>query len=329
MMTTSSAPPSFGYLLPTFDVPVDSEPLARLGARAEEVGFDVVWIPDSPLVYGLPDPLTIIATLATRTDRVGLATGLLLGGLREPVLLAHNLATLDRLAAGRLIVGLGSGFGSPPSERQFAAVGVEFATRVGRLAETIDAMRKLWAAPGRAVSYAGRHVAFEDVVLSPAPQTTGGPPIWLAGAGERAERRVGRLADGWLPYLRTAELYAEGWRRVQAGAADAGREAQPTPGLYLTASLDASAEKARARLERTIERWYGAPFAFVSELQAMYAGAPEGLRDWLDPYFDAGARHVVLRVADEEPRRGLEAAAAALPLLTDQIGANPEGDRSP
>lgn len=316
MTTTAQAPLSLGYLLPTFDGRIEPDLLLALGAGAEEAGFDAIWVADSPLVYGLPDPLLIIAALATRTNRISLATGLLLAGMREPVLLTHSLATLDGLAQGRLIVGMGSGFGSPQSERQFAAVGAPFATRVARLAETIEAMRALWASAGTPTSYAGRHVAFEDVTLSPAPHQPGGAPIWLAGAGERAARRVGRIADGWLPYLRTPELYAEGWEHVQAGAADAGRPAPPTPGLYLTVSLDASVERARARLQQTIERWYGAPFEFVSQLQAMYVGTPEGLREWLDPYVQAGLRHVVLRVAEDDPQRGLEAAAATLPLLT-------------
>lgn len=302
----------FGYLLPTFDARLEIESLGRLGARAEEAGFDTVWIPDSPLVYGLPDPLAILAILAARTERIGLATGLMLAGMRDPVLLAHALATLDRLAEGRVIAGLGSGFGSPESERQFAAVGVQFATRVGRLAEMVAAMRALWA--GGPASYAGRHVAFEDVTLAPLPHAPGGPPVWLAGAGERAERRVGRIADGWLPYLRTPELYAAGWENVRAGAAEAGRPA-PTPGLYLTIALDADPAAARERLARTVERWYGHPLELVSQLQAMYAGTVEGLRAWLHPYLEIGARHVVLRVADDDPARALETAADALPML--------------
>lgn len=288
----------FGYLLPTFE----AGDMVELGVRAEEAGFDSVWVPDSPFVYGLPDPVTVLAGLAIVTKRVTLATGVLLAALRQPVLLAHTLATVDRLAGGRLIVGLGGGFNSPATERQFAAAGVPFDTRVGRLAETITVLRELWS--GKPVSHAGRHFAFDDVTLSPAPQDP--PPIWLAGAGPAAERRVGRLADGWLPYHPTAELYAEGLCRVRAE----GRE--PTAGLYATVALDPSVDHAQQRLRTTIERWYQYPFEAVSARQATFAGTPAGLRDWLAPYVDAGARHVVLRVADEDPRRGLDTLAAAL-----------------
>ncbi|MFL6125601.1 LLM class flavin-dependent oxidoreductase, partial [Actinophytocola sp.] len=139
-----------------------------------------------------------------------------------------------------------------------------------------------------------------DLVLSPAPASP--PPIWLAGTGVAAAR----LADGWLPYPPTPELYAAGWRRVR----DEGRDV--TPGLYATVALDPSPDAARRRLRTTVERWYGRPFEAVSARQAMYAGSARGLRDWLAPYLDAGVRHVVLRAADDDPRRGLDTLGEAL-----------------
>jgi alkanesulfonate monooxygenase SsuD/methylene tetrahydromethanopterin reductase-like flavin-dependent oxidoreductase (luciferase family) len=135
--------------------------------------------------------------------------------------------------------------------------------------------------------------------------------VWLAGSGEHAERRVGRIADGWLPYPPRAEDYAHGWERVRDSAAQAGRAQAPVPGLYATVALDASPLAAEQRLRRNVERYYGQPLELISSIQAMYAGTPDGLRDWLAPYLAAGARHVILRVADEDAERGLDAAAEA------------------
>jgi probable F420-dependent oxidoreductase len=295
---------SYGYLLRTKGAEIPT--LLDLGARAEELGFDAVWVADSPLVYGQADPLTFLAALAARTERITLGTGVLLAGLREPVLLAHALATLDQIARGRLVAGVGSGFAAPETERMFAAVGVPFETRVGRLTEMVAATRALWAARGEPVSFSGRHVTFEDVRLAPAPHSPGGPPIWFAGAGESAERRAGRLGDGWLPYIPTAAGYAQAWERVQAGAATTDRPAPPTPALYLTVSLDSSEARARERMRETLEAWYGYPLEVLSSLQALYTGTPEGLHDHLAPYLAAGARHIVIRVADNDYRRGLE-----------------------
>lgn len=305
---------TFGYLLPTQEASgADGRKLVSLialGARAEALGFDAVWVPDSPFQYGVPDPMVVLSALAARTERVTLATGVLLAGLRQPALLAQQLASLEALAGGRLRVGLGSGFPSPDSERQFATAGADFASRVPRLEETIELMRALWS-PGRPVSYAGSHIRADELTLSPWPQRTGGPELWLAGAGARAERRVGRLADGWLPYLNTATAYADGLRRVREAAESAGRTRAPVAGLYLTVALDRSDGVARRRLRDTLEGWYRRPFEVISSLQATYAGTPEGLAEHLDAYLEAGLEHVVLRVADES-RRGLEAAAGAV-----------------
>lgn len=304
-----------GYLLPTQEAVGAQagriEALLELGAEAERSGFDTVWLPDSPFQYGVPDPLLMLAALASRTHRVTLATGVLLAGLRQPALLAQQLASLDAIAGGRLRAGFGLGFPSPDSRRQFAAAGVSFATRGARLEESIELMRALWSAPGRPISFSGKHLEVRDLVLSPAPARSGGPPIWLAGAGEAAERRVGRLADGWLPYLPEPAAYAEGWQRVRAAAAEAGRREPPVPGLYLTVALDESPSLARQRLRTTVEQWYGRPFEQIQSLQAMYAGTVDGLRAHINTYLDAGARHFVLRIADE-PRRGMRAAAQAV-----------------
>jgi alkanesulfonate monooxygenase SsuD/methylene tetrahydromethanopterin reductase-like flavin-dependent oxidoreductase (luciferase family) len=309
------SPLTFGYLLPTQEATGDNSArigaLLELGAEAERHGFDTVWLPDSPFQYGLPDPLLVIAALAARTRQITLASGVLLAALRHPALLAQQLASLDALAGGRLRAGFGLGFPSPDSRRQFETAGVPFAKRVTLLEEAVALMRVLWSAPGQLVSYRGQQVAVDDLVLSPAPARTGGPPIWLAGAGARAERRVGRLADGWLPYLPNAHDYGEGWMRVQDAAADAGRVNPPVAALYLTVSLDRSESIARRRLRATVEGWYGRPFELIASLQAMYAGTPDGLGAYLEPYVRAGLEHVVLRVADA-PERGLEAASRAV-----------------
>ena len=305
---------TFGYLLPTQEATGENgdriAALLALGAEAERQGFDTIWLPDSPFQYGLPDPLIVIAALAARTHRVTLASGVLLAALRPPALLAQQLASLDALSRGRLRAGFGLGFPSPVSKHQFETAGVPFANRAAMLEEAVALMRALWTAPGQPVSYTGQHIAVRDLVLSPAPARTGGPPIWLAGAGAPAERRVGRLADGWLPYLPNARDYAEGWKRVQDAAATARRPQPPIPALYLTVSLDQSEPTATRRLRAKVEGWYSRPFETIASLQAMYAGTPQGLAAYLEPYVNAGLEHVVLRVADT-PERGLPTAADA------------------
>ena len=314
---------SIGYLLPTRDAVTQGEPAAApliaLGERAEMLGFDAIWLGDGPLARGRHDALSMIAALAARTKRAFLGTGVLIAALRSVLLLAQAAATVDQIAQGRLLLGIGAGFPFPETERQFEAVGVPYVGRVGRMTETIAAMRALWANPGEPVHYNGRHITLDGVALAPPPHRRGGPPIWLAGAGEAAERRVGEIAEGWLPYPPTAELYAAGWEHVRAASIQAGRERPPLAGLYATIALDASPEIAQQRLRSNIERYYQQPLELIGVLQAMYAGTPEGLAAWLAPYVHAGARHIVLRISDEDPARGLDIASEALPTLRREL----------
>jgi alkanesulfonate monooxygenase SsuD/methylene tetrahydromethanopterin reductase-like flavin-dependent oxidoreductase (luciferase family) len=143
---------TFGYLLPTQEATGARSArigaLLELGAEAERLGCDTVWLPDSPFHYGLPDPLLVIAALAARTERITLASGVLLAALRQPTLLAQQLASLDALAGGRLRAGFGLGFPSPDSMRQFETAGVPFANRAALLEEAVALMRALWSPRG-------------------------------------------------------------------------------------------------------------------------------------------------------------------------------------
>ncbi|MFG1962306.1 LLM class flavin-dependent oxidoreductase [Nonomuraea sp. NPDC049028] len=236
--------PQVGYLLPTRDWVVlgDREPsaLVEQARLAESLGFDSVWAGDSPVTRHRADPLMLLSAVAATTERVTLGTAVLLPALRHPILLAHQLATLDRIADGRLIAGMGAGFPHPNTEAQFDALGIAFKRRVSRTEESIDVMRRLWAGGG-AVSYQGAHFDFQDVVLEPKPAQVGGPPIWLAGSGAAALRRVGRLADGWLPYPPTSETYAHEWGVVQEVARLGGRGSGEVARLGGPASGEAAA----------------------------------------------------------------------------------------
>jgi alkanesulfonate monooxygenase SsuD/methylene tetrahydromethanopterin reductase-like flavin-dependent oxidoreductase (luciferase family) len=311
-----------GYLLPTRDAVMfassSTNSLLELGAQAERLGFEAIWAGDGPLARPRHDALLMLSALAARTERVTLATGVLLGALRPALLLAQAAATLDQISKGRFVLGLGAGFPFPETERQFQAVGVPYAGRVGHLTETIAALRLLWRAAGEPIDFDGRHLQLSEVALQPTPYTAGGPPLWLAGAGESAERRVGSLADGWLPYSPTPQLYQQGLERITSAAIDAGRDTYPLPGLYVTVALDASPQRAQQRLSNYIDAYYGQPVELIGAIQAIYAGTPQGMLEWITPYIHAGARHIVLRAAEEDPERGLESAAEARELIVQQ-----------
>ncbi|MEU5879035.1 LLM class flavin-dependent oxidoreductase [Spirillospora sp. NPDC047279] len=305
--------PRIGYLLPTRDLAVigDHEvvPLIRLARRAEELGLDSVWAGDSPVARQRVDPLTLLSAVAAVTERVTLGTAVLLPALRHPIPLAQQLATLDRICEGRLVAGMGGGFPIPATEAMFTALGVGFTTRISRLEESIAAMRLLWS--GERVSHAGRHFAFDGVSLAPTPARPGGPPIWLAGSGEAALRRVGRIADGWLPYPPEPGMYARERSLIP-------EPARVTGGLYATLCLDDDPERARRRLRESLERYYGAPLEFIESIQAVFAGTPAGAAEWLGRYVEAGAGHIVVRLAVDDHAAALEELAGrVLPLMRE------------
>ena len=172
-----------GYLLPTRERVMAGQPqaapLLELAERAERLGFDSVWAGDSLLARPRHEPLTLLAAVASRVRRVDIGTAVLLPALRNPVLLAHQVATLDQVAEGRLILGVGIAADVPNIRQEFTAAGVPFEKRVGRLLEGLRLARSLWS--GKPVDWDGRWKV-EHGILGPTPYRQGGPPIWIGGS---------------------------------------------------------------------------------------------------------------------------------------------------
>ena len=127
---------SFGFLLPTREIVMTQEvpnfrQILDLAEHAEALGFDSVWVGDSVLARPRFEALTTLAAVAARTQRVKLGTAVLLPMLRQPVVLANEVANLDHVAQGRLILGVGIGNNNPAVAQEFAACGVPIARRVG------------------------------------------------------------------------------------------------------------------------------------------------------------------------------------------------------
>jgi len=140
----------------------------------------------------IPDPLVWLTWVAARSERVRLATGVLILPQRNPAILAKEVATLDQLSGGRVTLGVGVGW----LEEEFNALGVPFADRGRRTDEAIEALRALWTE--ETSTYEGRHHRFRDVLSFPKP-AQGSVPIVVGGHSEAAARRAGRLGDGFFP----------------------------------------------------------------------------------------------------------------------------------
>ena len=302
--------PKLGYLLPTRERIMqgepDVQPMLALAARAEALGFDSIWVGDSLLARPRHEPLILLAGVAGRVPRVALGTAVLLPALRNPVVLAHLVATLDQVSEGRLILGVGFATDVPNIRAEFVAAGVPFEKRVGRMMEGLRLCRALWS--GEPVDWDGRW-QITGGVLAPTPYRPGGPPIWIGGNLPASLQRAGKWFDGWFPIKPDAAAFATQWQEVQAIAQTAGRDPNALTGaMYLTLALDPDTARAEARLNAFLERYYGQPAEILRRRQASYAGPAEGVAAWLRGYADAGAGHLVLRFAGEHERH-LEAVA--------------------
>jgi len=253
---------------------------------AEAAGYDSVWAGDSLLARPRGEPLNLLAAAAGATTRVTLGTAVLLPLLRHPVSLAHAVATLDRIARGRVIIGVGPGAELPGTHAELAALGVPSDRRVGALIGAVERCRRLWRneEPG--------------IELQPRPFRPGGPPIWLGGSGPRMLRLAGTMFDGWLPFSPTATEYASGLQAVREAAEGAGRDpGSVATGAYLTVAVADTPGKAAGELDTYMRTYYGVPAEVMTRAQACHAGTLESAGEWFAEYRAAGAGHLVLRLA--------------------------------
>jgi alkanesulfonate monooxygenase SsuD/methylene tetrahydromethanopterin reductase-like flavin-dependent oxidoreductase (luciferase family) len=293
--------PRIGYLLPTRERVMEDRPetapLLDLAARAEGLGFDSVWVGDSLLARPRHDPLTLLAAVAARTRKVVLGTAVFLPALRNPLVLAHQLATLDQISEGRLVLGAGIASDMPNIRAEFAAAGVPFEGRVGRMMEGLRLCRALWT--GKPIDWEGRWPV-KAGVLGPTPYRPGGPPIWMAGSVQPALERAGKYFDGWFANEASLARWSGQWTEVQAIVRGAGRDlSQFVAAIYLTLAIDEDAGRAGQRIDAFLEKYYGQPAAVMRNRQACYGGPAAGAAEFLRGFAEAGANHMIVRFAGD------------------------------
>jgi probable F420-dependent oxidoreductase len=209
-----------GFGLGTRTVANDAETFGPLVDELERLRFDSLWL--SERVTGdAPDPLAGLAFAAGRTTKLKLGTSVLVLPGRNPVLVAKELASIDRLSGGRLLPAFGLGVADPVEQQAF---GVERPERAKRFDEALPLLRRLWSED--AVDHHGAYYSFDGVSVLPKP-TQQPLDIWLGGIAPSELRRVGRLGDGWLPSFCTVDEVRSGIPQINQVAAEHGREIDP------------------------------------------------------------------------------------------------------
>ena len=195
----------YSFRLPNADYlgfPATPEAIVQTACKAEELGFDALFVNDHVIVDDSPrsvpwrsvyDPLMVLSYVAARTSRVMLGTSVLIMPYRNPIVTAKMVATLDQMSGGRAIAGIGSGW----NEAEYAALGVPHRQRGARTDEYLRLWQACWQ-PGP-TTFHGRFFSFDNMHVNPKPLQQPHPPLWIGGSSHASLRRAARFAQVWQP----------------------------------------------------------------------------------------------------------------------------------
>lgn len=204
------------------DMP-DAKALVEYGVKMEQLGFDSLWVWDHVLLgvepnFPIIESLTLLTAIAARTKKIKLGTGILVLPLRNPVLLAKQLSSMDQLSDGRLIMGMASGW----YRREFDSMGVPFEKRGKIMDENLDILNRFWTED--MVKGEFTYHKIPAGVMYPKPVQKPRPPILIGGYVDPVLRRAAVTGDGWLTYFYKPESFAKSWAKVRSFAKEGGKD---------------------------------------------------------------------------------------------------------
>jgi alkanesulfonate monooxygenase len=235
----------------------DPGALIAYAAKAEELGFDSVWVWDHIFLgvdppFPIIDALSLLTAVAARTTRIKLGTGVLVLPLRNPVVLAKELSSLDLIAEGRLLLGMASGW----YRREFEAVGVPFEQRGRIMDRNLEILRRLWTEELVDGEYPPHRLRGSN--MSPKPSRP--PPILIGGYVDRVLKRAA-INGGWLTYFYTPQSFAKSWGKVCGFAREAGKD---PAGLLNANQLPICIGSSREAVEGPMMEWLGQEWDYAA-----------------------------------------------------------------
>ena len=225
--------------------------LVEYGVKMEEMGFDSIWAWDHILLgvepcFPVVDSLTLLTAIAARTKKIMLSTGILVLPLRNPVVLAKQLQSMDELSDGRLLMAMAAGW----YKREFDAVGVNFHERGKIMDENLDLLKRFWTE--HMVKGEWPHHKIPAGVMYPKPVQKPRPPILIGGYVDVVLKRAAVAGDGWLTYFYKPEDFAKSWAKVRNFAKEAGKDPDT---LMNGAQLPIMIGPSRAAVEAPMMEW--------------------------------------------------------------------------
>ena len=201
----------------------DAGALVEYGVKMEQLGFDSLWVWDHILLgvepsFPIIESLTLLTAIAARTRTIKLGTGILVLPLRNPVVLAKQLSSMDQLSGGRLIMGMASGW----YKREFDAVGVPYEKRGKIMDENLSILKRFWTEDMVKGDYSFHRIPAG--VMFPKPVQKPRPPILIGGYVDRVLQRAAVAGDGWLTYFYRPESFAKSWAKIRDFATEGGKD---------------------------------------------------------------------------------------------------------
>jgi alkanesulfonate monooxygenase SsuD/methylene tetrahydromethanopterin reductase-like flavin-dependent oxidoreductase (luciferase family) len=285
--------------------------------------FESVWVGDSLIHKPRLEAITMLAALATHTNKVRLGTICMASfPVRHPVLLAIQWASLDQISKGRSLLGVCIG---GAHEGELRAFGVKREERVGRMKEGIELLRAMWR--DEEIVHRGKYYTLENYQIAPKPVQKPAP-IWIAVSPEReqvgdkivdqAMRRVGLLADGYITMGVTAEEFAKRWRTIEEAAAEAGRDLSRFEcALHGMVNINDNRQTAYAESKDYFNHYYGPTYPPESLIKVWLAhGPPKDCARLIQQWLDMGITTPVLRfTAKNQLNQMKRFSEEVLPLL--------------
>ena len=294
----------------------DPDDLIKFAKRAEELGYDSVWVWDHIFLgvkpcFPILESLTLLTAIACHTSKIKLGTGVLVLPLRNPAVLAKTTATLDIISKGRLILGLASGWYA----REFDAVGVDFKKRGKIFDRNLEILTRLWTEDIVDGEYPPHRLS--GAVLQPKPLQRPRPPILIGGYADRVLKRTAEKADGWLTYFYTSEAFTRSWDKVARFAREAGRDPNELDSLNQLPIMVTESDKDK----EAMNKWLTAEWDYASwsesTKESLICGSADECAEQLRRHADVGVKRIVLDPFEYRPEQVEVIAKEVLPKVND------------
>lgn len=291
----------FGVALKNFTAYPDEpsiDDIIAFATRAEALGFESAWVWDHILLgskrpFPYLESLATLTALAMRTQRLRLGTGVLVLPLRNPVVLAKVLTSLDHISKGRLILGLAAGW----YEREFEACGVPFKERGKIFVRNLEVLKRFWTEDQ--VNGAANGYVFNRSVMLPKPFQRPRPPMLFGGYVDAVLRRIARHGDGWLTYFYTPESFRKTWARIRSLTEEAGRDPAGLQNVsQLPIYVAPTFEEADRGIRDFIARYFDVAPWSESTADSSIRGTPDQCVEQLAAHIAVGVEHIVLVPCD-------------------------------